>query len=516
MAVSHPETWTISKAVVSGEKGIVATQHYRGAEVGAQVLRDGGNAVDAAVATSLAMGVVEPWMSGLGGGGFMVVGKAGRKTAEVIDFGMISPVRLDPADYPLAHARAGDLFSWPAVVDDRNLLGASAIAVPGQVAGLALALDRHGSHSWQSCLGPAIDLAEQGLTVDWYMALLIGNSAADIARFPGSAEIFLRSGLPPTIEWDGAAPTLDQSALAGTLKRLSAHGPEDFYQGEIARQVVADLDKLGGCFSAQDLSTYRAVRRDALPIAYRNARIHAVPGLSAGPSLARTLAFWRDHALDPRAPGAASYDTYATGLTTAYRERLETMGAGESAAPSCTTHISVVDGDGLAVSLTQTLLSLFGSKLVLPETGMLMNNGIMWFDPRPGHPNSIAPGKRPLSNMCPVLIDDGAITALGASGGRRILPAVSQMISFLVDYRMTLDQAAEQPRLDANGEAVHFDRTLPPAVHEALVKGHDATAVQACVYPAMFACPNMVRRGGDGIGTGAAYPLSPWAAAVAA
>ena len=167
------------------------------------------------------------------------------------------------------------------------------------------------------------------------------------------------------------------------------------------------------------------------------------------------------------------------------------------------------------VALTQTLLSVFGSKVVLPQTGVLMNNGINWFDPRPGRPNSIGPGKRPLSNMCPTIVerDDGIRVALGASGGRRIMPAVCQLISFLLDFDMTIDQVCHQPRIDVSGTPlVRVDERLAADIIAALASEHELATALHGVYPALFACPNIVARDeARGVSTGGAYVMSPWA-----
>jgi gamma-glutamyltranspeptidase/glutathione hydrolase len=177
-----------------------------------------------------------------------------------------------------------------------------------------------------------------------------------------------------------------------------------------------------------------------------------------------------------------------------------------------------VDKAGDVVALTQTLLSIFGSKVMLPRTGVLMNNGVMWFDPRPGRPNSIAAGKRPLSNMCPVILSraDGQRFALGAAGGRRIMPAVFQLISFLVDYAMTAEAAAHHPRIDASGTPhVTVDAHLHMAVREALSTEHQICVEHSGVYPNYFACPSIACQRPDGTSEGAAFVMSPWAGAVA-
>ena len=205
---------------------------------------------------------------------------------------------------------------------------------------------------------------------------------------------------------------------------------------------------------------------------------------------------------------------YARALNTAYVERLAGMGDGNAASPGCTTHLSVVDGDGNMVALTQTLLSVFGSKLVLPDTGVLMNNGVMWFDPRPGTPNSLAPGRRPLSNMCPAVAErpDGLRIATGASGGRRIMPAVFQLLSLCLDFRMDLDAAFHQGRIDVSGVPwVTVDSRLPPDVADTIAAEFPVEIAEQGVYPALFGCPNAVTHHAlNGQQEGAAYVTSPW------
>ena len=428
---SPPHGWAPRKAVVTSAGGIVASQSRLAAAVGAEVLAAGGNAVDAAVATSFAVGVLEPWMSGIGGGGYLVVAPADGSPPQVIDCSMVAPAALDPRDYPLVGGIGPGGFGWPAVRDDRNLKGAPSVAVPGLVAGLGLALERFGTIDWQSALAPAIALAERGLPVDWYSTLSIAVAARELVEFDGVREVYLADGLPPAPAEEGVA-YLPLGQLARTLRRLAEAGPRDFYEGEIAGSIARELGAAGGSLAPEDLSGYRANVGPALEIEYRGITVSAAPGLTAGPTLAAVLrALTRS--LRPRAlaagPDAAAWRAYAGALAAAYEERFATLGHA-SPAPSCTTHLCVVDRHGNLVALTQTLLSRFGSKLLLPETGILLNNGIMWFDPRPGRPNSLAGGKRPLSNMCPVVLrrDGRPWAALGASGGRRIMPAVAQLL----------------------------------------------------------------------------------------
>ncbi|MBV8754106.1 MAG: gamma-glutamyltransferase, partial [Hyphomicrobiales bacterium] len=175
------QNWRVEKPAVVSRGGIVVAQYRAAAEVGAAMLRAGGNAVDAAVATALALAALEPWNSGLGGIGYMLVQRPG-EAAQVIDFGAVSPRKLDPAAFPLTGKIGSDLFAWPQVEDDRNIRGPLSIAVPGSVEGYGLALDRFGSLSWKQVIEPAIALAEAGLPVDWYVSLKILAVAADLRR----------------------------------------------------------------------------------------------------------------------------------------------------------------------------------------------------------------------------------------------------------------------------------------------------------------------------------------------
>ena len=511
----NPERWIVRKPAVESRGGVVSTQHQAASESGARVLADGGNAVDAAIAASLALATVEPWMSGLGGGGYMLVRPAGEARTHAVSFGMVAPGALDPADYPLTGEAGADMFGWPAVKEDRNMRGPLAVAVPGQVAGLARAHERFGTWGWADLVAPACALAEQGMEVDWHATVAIAASAQELAPDPDCAATYLAEGFPQATPWTGAAPHIRLGRLAETLRRLAEAGPADFYTGEIARAIGADMTALGGRLSTADLAAYRARIDEAPAVGYRDALVGTAPGLTAGPTLVDVLNRL-SASLHPDAapPGGAAYAAYAEALQAAYAERLRGMGEGTGTEPaSCTSHLGVADRDGTVVALTQTLLSPFGAKVMLPQTGILMNNGIMWFDPRPGRPNSIGPGKRPLSNMCPTIVElaDGRRAALGASGGRRILPAVAQLLSFLADFGMSPDDAAHCPRINVDGpDLVEADARLP-AETLAMLKARFAVAVRPHgVHPSAYACPNAVAwEPESGTATGVAHVMSP-------
>ncbi len=515
------EAWQVRKPSVESENGMVVSQHFEASQVGARVLSDGGNAVDAAVAAAIAIGTVEPWMSGLGGGGHMLVYLAGERRTFDVDFGMRAPMALDPEDYALASGTDSDLFGWPAVIENRNVVGPYSFAIPGFVDGMATALERFGTRSWQESLAPAIELARRGMNADWYATLKIAAAAPQLREYVESARVYLPGGQIPAGEWGGPVPRITLGNLATTLERLSEVGARDFYEGRIAAQLVNDFESLGSSIRAEDLSQYRAGIEPSPTFRYRDAVVHTATALTGGPSLRRTLELLAERTSPGPAPDADMYAGYASSLLEAYAERLECLGDhGEAAAPTCTTHMSVVDADGNMVALTQTLLSVFGSKVVLPTTGILMNNGIMWFDPRPSRPNSLEPGKRPLTNMCPAVVDTGTGVqfAVGASGGRRIMPAVMQLISFLVDFAMSVDDACHQPRVDVSGTPlVTVDARLPEELSNRLARHHPVTRAQNGVYPALFACPNLVARDENrGLNIGGAFVMSPWSMAVAA
>ena len=521
-------TQQIRKPAVTSNGGIVAAQSGEAARVGAEVLAAGGDCVDAVIATTFALGVLEPWMSGLGGGGAMVLYRAREDRYEVIDYGMCAPRSLRVEGYPLTGDGAvSDLFPWPRVKDDRNLHGPGSVAVPGVVAGMEEAYRRHARLPWKELLAPSIGLAGKGLGVDWWTTLMIASSAADLRRYPASAAAYLVDGLPPSAPWGIKSQVrMPQDRLKATMAQLAAAGPRDFYEGDLAKSLAADIRAAGGALSVQDLAPFRAHMREPLAIAYRGGKVFATPELTAGPTLSRTLGLLQESLKPTRGgPDAAAYVAYAAALQAAYRERLQDMGdadgrrtlGAEALAPACTTHFSAVDRDGNMAAVTQTLLSTFGSKFVSPQTGITMNNGIMWFDPTPGTPNSLAPGKRCLTNYTPVLAQtaDGRRVAVGASGGRRILPAVAQLLSFVMDYDMDLDAAIHQPRIDASeGAVVIGDISLPASVRTELGARFDYEEARIQTLPMKFACPSVVLR--DGVtNSGATEPFQPWSEAVA-
>ncbi|MFN6953664.1 MAG: gamma-glutamyltransferase [Acetobacteraceae bacterium] len=507
------ERWEIAKRAARG-RGVVVAQAAAAAEAGAAMLEAGGSAADAAVATAFALAAVEPWNSGLGGIGFAVVAAPGAP-AETLDFGPVAPARLDPAAFPLTgRPAAGDLFGWPEVEGDRNIHGALSVVVPSAIAGYGALHARFGRLPLKDVLAPAIALAREGLRADWFACLKIGAAASVLARYPESARIYLPGGLPPALPAYGAPSRLPLGRLADTLERLAGAGLADAARGDIAAAIAADIASAGGVLDAADLSRCAPAWRASPTVAFAGGTLAAAAGLTAAPTLFRALSLM-DAALARPAPDAAFFAGMAAALRQAYAERLAGLGEAEG---TCTSHLSVVDRDGLAVAMTTTLLSSFGSRMVLPRTGILMNNGVMWFDPRPGAANAIRPGGRPLTNMCPVVLRDGEAVRLvaGASGGRRILPAVLQMLCFAGRFGMGAEAAAAHPRLDVSGgEMVTADPRLPTEVLDVLRTAGPVDLQEHTVLPANYACPNLILRAGGGLFEGVADIRTPGATAVA-
>ncbi len=515
--------WEIKKRQLTSERGIVVCQHWKAAEAGAAMLAAGGNAIDAAVAAALTLSVVEPWLSGIGGGGFMVTmdGASGRIRA--LDFGICSPRGLDPADYPLEHAgEDGDWFSWPKVRDARNIHGYMSIGVPGAIAGFAEMLRKLGSLPWEQVIEPALAEARAGLELDWMTALALSMDADILLKYPESASLWLPEGRTSRVSSGAKSSRLPLTATVNTFERLKKAGPEDFYTGELAHALAEDMRKGGSSLDVSDLASYTPEWREPLHGTYRDLELWLMPGNSAGPSLLRALnAVEKTLRSHGKAPSGKEALIYAKACRQEYRYRLTHMGqsaiSGKEQDPSCTSNLCVVDKNGTVVALTNTLLSRFGSKVTSPSLGMLLNNGIMWFDPAPGHPNSIMPGIRPLANMCPLVARDkkGRNYAFGGAGGRTIFPTLLQILSYVFDFGMSLEEAFLEPRLDASTETIRVSSRAGDEVAEFVAKEFPVEIVEDSIYPVRFSLPSAVCH--DSVmrlNTGMAHHNSPCPAAV--
>ena len=520
-------------------RGMLATKHPLASAAGVEMLEAGGNALDAAVAACLAVGVVEPAMSGIGGGGYMTIATGG--TVKVVAFPMRASGSASAGMYRLTGGGAVGNFGWDEVEGDANLMGPLSIAVPGAVAGLSLALAEFGTLSWAEVCAPAIALARDGFQIDWHDAFVFAMNAERVAGNEEAASVFLPNGQTP--KGDGVNPGwFKQPQLAATLQALADAGPADFYRGDVGREVIAGIERVGGILTLEDFARYEARVREPLSARYRDVMVNVPPFACAGPTTVQTLNIYdrfdaagmghvsseRLHAYicaaklafadrfeymaDPDfidvpweglvsldyaaeraesiAAGRVTPPEFAPGDPSRFQTGIGATGGGKGAGASgSTTHLCAADDEGNFVSLTNTLMAGFGSGVVPRGTGVVMNNGMMWFDPVPGRPNSIAPFKQGLNNMTPAIVTrKGApYLAVGASGGRRITNAVTQITSNVIDHGMGVQEAIAAPRVDCSTDWVSVDDRFSPEVIEDLRRRGHVMRLLTQEYSAGFA-----------------------------
>jgi gamma-glutamyltranspeptidase/glutathione hydrolase len=342
----------------------------------------------------------------------------------------------------------------------------------------------------------------------------------DLARDPGSRVRFLPNGYPPVPAHAAdrhPLKRLPMPDLARTLGAIAEDGARVLYKGPMAHSIAEDVQAMGGYLGIDDLAAVQPRAVEPLTIAYGKRFVDVLPELNGGPTLWVAFEALKMQQGQPKTkPDAETYSSYARALRAGWKDRFERLGdAGERSAPTSTTHIATVDRHGNIVTLTQTLLSLFGARIVLPGTGILMNNAINWFDPVPGGVNSIAPNRRGLANYTPAIMKgEGATIGIGGSGGRRIISAICQLLAMSADFGFDLDQVFRQPRLDVSGlDVVVADRRLPQEVIAALAAEFATVIAEPVEYPFPFAIASAVRRVGE-INTGATEPQHPWSEAV--
>ena len=544
----------VTKETPLAARGLVVAEHPLGARVGAGVLARGGNAVDAAVATAFAMTVVEPFMSTLAGSGTMLIHLARRGETVALDFNGQAPARARDGMFRVIGGVSDGLFAWPRVEGAANEYGYLAVAVPGSVAGLALALERWGTLELRDALAPAIALAREGFVPDWYQALTTARYVEELTAFPETARTYLRGGRaihrPPSLE-PGERVTYPD--LARSLELIARAGPDAFYRGELAQAIHEEMAAHGGLLTREDLAAYEVCAAPPLRGSYRGLELALAPGATGGITALEILnvleqfpptavGWGTTRGLDVRARAVrrafedrfaqlgdarrieapwerlASKDharAVAAELRRPARRRAGGRGAGSARARAaarsaggggdCTTHVSVVDRQRNMVALTHTAVSLFGARIVVPGTGILLNNGMIWFDPEPGKPNSVAPGKRALVNMVPVLaFRRGApYLTLGAPGGRRIISAIPQVLATLADGGGSLQAAIEAPRLHDEGAELLVDERVGPRALAGLARlGHHVVPREETYATLNFAKPVGVRVGRRGLEAG--------------
>ncbi len=492
------DQWISRKPTVTYSKGVVAAQHVEAARAGATLLANGGNAVDAAVGAAFALGAVEPWMCGVGGSGFMVVWLAREQRAVALDFQGILPMGLTTDDYPIAADLPATSMGFPAVEGFANTQGARSVTVPGAIAGFDHALRRFGRMSLADTLRPAIQLAETGIPASWFCTLMIASEMEILAKDPVAASIYLPGGVP----LQPGAP-LKIPNLARTLRRLAETGAEGFYQGDLGRDILRELQAAGSRMTMNDLAAYQVMEYAPMEAQHRGATLYTNGEQSGGLRQRDFLAHIASEMPEPPAePTPQSWHIYADALEKAWHSHRARNGT-LSEVGSSTSSLSAVDAEGNMVALTYTLLDHFGAGMTLPESGLALNNGVSYFDPRPGRRTSMEGGKRiNSSNMVPtVAVRDGtALFAIGASGGDLIMPCVAQIAALMLDFNMTLEEAFHSPRLDASHRgSLRADPRLGKEVLDELARHYSLEISGNVVMPKLYACPTGVALGVSGV-----------------
>lgn len=463
---------------VARAAAIVAADNPLAADAGLAILDRGGSAVDAAVATALAVCVVHPTSCGIGGGGFMVIHDARTRRTVALDYRETAP----------GAAAASQYDENGAYVAAKSRKGALAVGVPGEIAGLAAAHARFGRLPWRDVVAPAIRLARDGFPVSHHLAGRLKDQAKALAADPELRTIYLDPNGEPWAE--GAL--LRSPHLADTLERVAERGPRAFYEGDVARAIVSTIRAGGGVMTEQDLARYEPVWRRPLEVEYRGADVFTMPPPSSGgPALVlalRTLSRYDVAALGVDSP--TRFHLFAEIFKHAFADRARISGdpafdpvlpapgttplagrlhATHTMAPEAygtttpapsdggTSHLSVIAPDGSAVACTTTINTVFGAVIGVPGTGIVLNNEIddFSFDApnvfglAPSRTNRIAPGKRPASSMTPtVAVEDGrAVVAVGASGGPLIVSATIEVLSNVLDFGMPPEAAVAAPRV---------------------------------------------------------------------
>jgi len=520
-----PET-----GVVRARHGIVVSANTLASDVGARVLEAGGNAVDAAIATGFALAVTHPTAGNIGGGGFMVIRfPDGRTTA--IDFREKAPLAAHPEMFLDERGQ----YSY-----QKHHNSHIAVGVPGTVAGFALAHERYGSIEWRQLVEPSVRLARDGFHVMPGLARSLENVLPALARYPASLAQFSKNGEPYR-----PGEILRQPDLASTLARIRDLGRDGFYKGETARLIVAEMQRGGGIITEEDLARYEAVERTPVRGTYRGYEIISMPPPSSGGvALVQMLNILEGYDLRAMGHNSPAYIHHVVeAMRRAFRDRARFLADSDfvdvpidrltskayaaelrsgidrdRATPSApadvelvaesmeTTHYSVVDRDGMAVSVTYTLEAGYGSKIVVPGAGFLLNNEMGDFNAAPGlttddgligtEPNLARPGQRMLSSMTPTIVaKDGKLVAvIGSPGGRTIINTVLQVILNLVDFEMGIGEAVAARRfhhqwlpdritIEEGGATPEVVRALEAMGHSVRVGGRQGLAHSILIDP---------------------------------
>ncbi len=484
----------------AGTHGMVVSESDDAAHAGVEILKQGGNAVDAAVATALAVGVANPASCGIGGGGFMLIYLAKKHAFYALDYRETAPLMAHPDMY-LRNGKPDPSLSKDGIL---------AVAVPGEIAGIDAALRRFGTMKFQQIAAPAEKLADNGFAVNPHLADEIAHTLPKLSADPGMREVFVKPDGSPA----KAGETIYAKKLAATLKKLGDDPVANFYHGEIAAQIVSFMKEHGGLITANDLTNYRPIWRNPIKRQYRGYEVYAMPppssggvvlemlgmldtgqlaglGVNSPPYLARLIEVMRQGFIDraqyadPAFVGVEIGKLLSDQHIAELRERALHRKA-PADAPAAhdhgTTNLLVADKDGNVVALTTTTNTVFGALMSVPSLGLLLNDEMDDFAIAPGVPNAyhlageraneIRPGKRPLSSMTPIIVtkNDRPVMTTGGSGGPTIISGVLQVTLNILDFHLDAAQAVDEPRIheQAVPDVVIVEEAMPAATRTAL------------------------------------------------
>ncbi len=472
------------------KNGMVASAHPLASKAGLQILEDGGNAVDAMVATAFALGVVEPNASGIGGGGFMTIKLVSQEDGVTIDFRETAPYKATPKVF----------YS-----DDKNFKrmvhnGAMSVGVPGTVAGLTLALEKYGTMTLEQVLVPAIKYATNGFEVSEKFSNMIVEAYDVISENEATSAIYLNDGLP---RMEGEI--IKNPDLANTLSKLGSNGAECFYRGEIAQAIASEMTEEDGIITIKDLNNYKAEIKEPIIGTYKEYQIiSTAPPSGGGTHLVELLNILETYNLNllkhnsdqyihilveamkiiyaDKSVNMADPDFHSVPVKTltskTYAEKVrDNINLNKASfdykairmldrESNSTTHLSVADKEGNIVALTQSINHWFGSGVTVKGTGILLNNHLGDFANKAGTFNSIEPKKRPVSSIAPTLVlkDGKPFLSIGTPGGSRIIGALAQIIINIIDFNMGIDQAIEAPRVHTAKGVLHVEGRIEKEV----------------------------------------------------
>jgi gamma-glutamyltranspeptidase / glutathione hydrolase len=560
--------WLIDKSEAISSEGMVTAMQPLAAEAGVEMLRKGGNAIDAAVATAFAVGVVEPFMSGLGGIAFLVYRDSSTGETFCLDGSTVLPKAIRPELFELLgeHERTG-MYGWRKTKDDASEQGWLTPGVPGMPSMVGEAHRRWGKLPWADVLQPAIRLAEDGFEFNHYVAMLTASNYRKLHRYPESKRTFFHpDGAPLSPAFMGSGDVLKQPDLARTLKLIASDGVDVIYRGEIGRMIAEDMERNGGLITQDDLEAHTTQEFTPHRMTYRDHEIYGQLPNTGYPTVVEALQILEGFDIPgrPRHSPEAMH-LIAESIRLAFIDRLRHLGdtellpvplqgaasreyaehrrrnidperggfdaqpgdpwpfdpSGNGPAASRsgnggegqTTHLNVIDGDHNMVSLTSTLGASYGSGVVIKGTGILLNNATMWFDPEPGAVTSIGPGKRVMSAASPMLIlrEGKPFAAIGAPGGRRVISALYQIAVNMIDYSMTPQEAISAPRVHSEGPSTEVSTRFPDEVFAHLERlGHQVVRRDETLSSNFFARPNGIMIDpASGDLRGGAFPYTP-------